>query len=145
MEGRWTPASSLIMDNYVTHKTDQVKRWFNRHSRFHVHFTPTSASWLNQIERWFALLTQRQIKRGTHRSTQALEKAIREYLRNYNEIFAGPTDPALSALVNLYDIHYSSHHIMGTSGGGKEDITDEHHGLWCPEAERFLLENGPAI
>ena len=106
MEGRGTPASSLIMDNYVTHKTDQVTRWFNRHSRFHVHFTPTSASWLNQIERWFALLTERRIKRGTHRS---------------------------------------SHHIMGTSGGGKEDITDEHHGLWCPEAERFLLENGPAI
>ena len=75
----------LIMDNYVTHKTDQVKRWFNRHPRFHVHFTPTSASWLNQIERWFALLTERQIKRGTHRSTQALEKAIREYLRNYND------------------------------------------------------------
>ena len=75
----------LIMDNYVTHKTDQVKRWFNRHSRFHVHFTPTSASWLNQIERWFALLTERQIKRGTHRSAQVSEKAIREYLRNYNE------------------------------------------------------------
>ena len=75
----------LIMDNYGTHKTDQVKQCFNRHSKFHFQFTPTSASWLNQIERWFAPLTERQIKRGKHRSTQALEKTIREYLRNYNE------------------------------------------------------------
>lgn len=75
----------LIMDNYGTHKTEKVKNWLSRHPRFHVHFTPTSASWLNQVERWFATLTQKQIKRGTHRSTQALEKSIREYLKMYNE------------------------------------------------------------
>lgn len=75
----------LVMDNYGTHKTLAVKRWFVRHPRFHVHFTPTSASWLNQVERWFATLTQRQIRRGTHRSTRQLEKAIREYLDIYNE------------------------------------------------------------
>lgn len=75
----------LIMDNYGTHKTEKVKNWLNRHPRFHVHFTPTSASWLNQVERWFATLTQKQIKRGTHCSTQALEKAIREYLESYNK------------------------------------------------------------
>ena len=75
----------LVMDNYGTHKTSAIKRWFVRHPRFHVHFTPTSASWLNQVERWFATLTQKQIRRGTHRSTQQLEKAIREYLDIYNE------------------------------------------------------------
>jgi transposase len=74
----------LIMDNYGTHKTQAVQNWFVRHPRFHVHFTPTSASWLNQVERWFATLTQKQIRRGTHRSTQQLEQAIRDYLANYN-------------------------------------------------------------
>jgi transposase len=75
----------LILDNYGTHKTAQVRRWFARHPRFHVHFTPTSASWLNLVERWFATLTQKQIKRGVHRSTRALETAIREYLTISNE------------------------------------------------------------
>jgi transposase len=75
----------LILDNYGTHKTAQVRRWFARHPRFHVHFTPTSASWLNLVERWFATLTQKQIKRGAHRSTRALETAIREYLTVSNE------------------------------------------------------------
>jgi transposase len=75
----------LIMDNYGTHKTPTVRAWFARHPRFHVHFTPTSASWLNQVERWFATLTQKQIRRGTHRSTRQLEDAIRQYLAIYNE------------------------------------------------------------
>jgi transposase len=75
----------LILDNYGTHKTAQVRRWFARHSRFHVHFTPTSASWLNLVERWFATLSEKQIKRGAHRSTRALETAIREYLTISNE------------------------------------------------------------
>lgn len=74
----------LVMDNYGTHKTPAVKNWFARHPRFHVHFTPTSASWLNQVERWFATLTEKQIRRGTHRSTRQLEQAIRDYLKTYN-------------------------------------------------------------
>jgi transposase len=74
----------LVMDNYGTHKTPSVKGWLARHPRFHAHFTPTSASWLNQVERWFATLTQRQIRRGTHRSTFELEQAIRSYLSVYN-------------------------------------------------------------
>ena len=56
-----------------------------RHPRFHLHFTPTYASWLNQVERWFALLTEKQLRRGIHRSTRALEDAIRLYLATYNE------------------------------------------------------------
>lgn len=70
----------LVMDNYGTHKTPAIRRWLARKPRFHVHFTPTSASWLNQVERWFATLTERQIRRGTQRSTVELENAIREYL-----------------------------------------------------------------
>ena len=76
----------LILDNYGTHKTARVRRWFVRHPRFHVHFTPTSASWLNLVERWFALLSEKQIKRGTHRSVRALETAIREYLATTNDV-----------------------------------------------------------
>jgi transposase len=75
----------LVMDNYRTHKTPAVRGWFARHRPFHVHFTPTSASWLNQIERGFALLSERQITRGTNRSTLALEKAIRELLDPHNQ------------------------------------------------------------
>ena len=74
----------LILDNYGTHKTPRVRRWLAAHPRFHVHFTPTGASWLNLVERWFALLSEQQIKRGAHRSTRALENAIREYLDRTN-------------------------------------------------------------
>jgi transposase len=77
-------AVHLVMDNYGTHKTPKVRAWFARHPRFHIHFTPTSASWLNQVERWFSTLTTKQIRRGTHRSTRQLEDAIRSYLDQYN-------------------------------------------------------------
>ena len=75
----------LIMDNYGTHKTALIRRWLAKRPRFHVHFTPTSASWLNLVERWFAALTQKQIKRGAHPSTRALEAAIRQYIAVTNE------------------------------------------------------------
>jgi transposase len=75
----------LVLDNYATHKTPMINRWLAAHPRFHVHFTPTGSSWLNLVERWFAELTRRQIKRGSHRSTRALENAIRSYLKIYND------------------------------------------------------------
>ena len=74
----------LILDNYGTHKTPSIRRWLVRHPRFHLHFTPTSASWMNLVERWFGLLTERQIRRGTHRSTRELEEAIMAYLSSNN-------------------------------------------------------------
>jgi transposase len=74
----------LVMDNYGTHKTAAVRAWFARHPRFHVHYTPTSASWLNQVERWFSTLTTQYLRRNTHRSTKALEKAIKDYLATHN-------------------------------------------------------------
>ncbi len=78
-------AVHLIMDNYGTHKTDPVKRWLLRRPRFHVHFTPTSSSWLNLVESFFSLLSRRLLKRGVHRSTTALEKDIRAFLDVHND------------------------------------------------------------
>jgi transposase len=75
----------IVLDNYGTHKTPQVKRWFDRHPEYHLHFTPTSGSWLNQVERFFAEITERRIRRGAFRSIAALEAAIMEYLANHNE------------------------------------------------------------
>jgi len=83
-----TPAGMpvhLILDNYGTHKHPEVKAWFAEHPRYQVHFTPTSASWLNQVERWFAEITRKRIRRGTFRSVRELEKAIRDYIRAHNK------------------------------------------------------------
>jgi transposase len=74
----------LILDNYSTHKTPMIHRWLARHPRFHVHFTPTGASWINLVERWFAALTEKQLRRGVHRSTRELETAIRRYIETTN-------------------------------------------------------------
>ncbi|HVB34307.1 MAG TPA: IS630 family transposase [Patescibacteria group bacterium] len=74
----------LILDNYATHKTPLIHRCLSRHPRFHVHFTPTGASWLNLVKRWFAALTEKQIRRGAHRSTRELEAAVRRYIETTN-------------------------------------------------------------
>lgn len=75
----------LICDNYGTHKHPKVRAWLAAHPRFHAHFTPTSASWLNLVERWFALVTERVIRRGSFDSVRQLERAIRRYLETWNE------------------------------------------------------------
>lgn len=74
----------LVMDNYATHKTKPVRDWLAKRPRWHVHFTPTSASWINQVERFFALITEKQIRRGVHRSTQALERDIIAFIDTHN-------------------------------------------------------------
>ena len=74
----------LIIDNYATHKTATIHRWLVKRPRFHLHFTPTGASWINLVERWFALLTDKQLRRGVFHSTRNLETAIRNYLEIYN-------------------------------------------------------------
>jgi len=82
-----TPAGldlHLIVDNYATHKTPAVKRWIKAHPRFHLHFTPTSASWLNMVERFFAEITRNRIRRGAFKSVAELKAAIMEYLENHN-------------------------------------------------------------
>ena len=78
----------LIVDNYSTHKHPKVRNWLRRHKRFHIHFIPTSSSWLNVIERWFRDITQNRIRKGVFRSVQQLEQAIRDYIAHHN---ANPT------------------------------------------------------
>ncbi len=75
----------LIADNYATHKHPDVKKWLSRHKRFHMHFTPTSGSWLNVIERWFRDLTQQRLKRGVFKSVPDLIEAIMAYIAEHNE------------------------------------------------------------
>ncbi|MCH7971210.1 MAG: IS630 family transposase [Chloroflexi bacterium] len=75
----------MVLDNYGTHKTALIRRWMAKRPRFHMHFTPTSSSWLNLVERWFAELTEKQLRRGVHRSTRELEEAIYSYMKVSNE------------------------------------------------------------
>jgi hypothetical protein len=74
----------LVVDNYSTHKTKRVQNWLKRHTRFHLHFIPTSSSWLNLVERFFALITEDAIRRGVFKSVADLEAAIEAYLANHN-------------------------------------------------------------
>lgn len=74
----------LVLDNYATHKTPKVKEWLIRHPRFHLHFTPTSSSWLNMVERWFAELTNRKLRRSAHRSVTELEADVRRWINEWN-------------------------------------------------------------
>jgi putative transposase len=78
-------AVHMIIDNYCTHRHAKVKQWLAKHKRFHVHYTPTCASWLNQVERWFALISQQAIRRGLFRSTKELVRRIDEYVEKYNK------------------------------------------------------------
>ena len=83
-----TPAGvdlRLIVDNYSTHKHPRVKSWLRRHPRFHLHFIPTSSSWLNLVERWFREITDKRIRRGTFQSVPALTNAIKNYIDNHNQ------------------------------------------------------------
>jgi len=75
----------IVMDNYATHKTPKVRAWLARRPHYHVHFTPTSASWINQVERWFAELTRKQLQRGVHTSTQQLEADILAFIEQHNK------------------------------------------------------------
>lgn len=75
----------LVLDNYGTHKHPEVKAWLTKRPRYHLHFTPTSSSWLNQVERWFAEITRKRIRRGTFHSVRELTTAIHDYVRHYNK------------------------------------------------------------
>ena len=75
----------IVMDNYATHKTPMIRAWLARRPHWHVPFTPTSGSWINQVERWFAELTRKQIQRGVHRSVAQLEADIRSFIARHND------------------------------------------------------------
>jgi transposase len=96
----------LVLDNLATHKTPLVHRWLAKRPRYHLHFTPTSASWLNLVERWFAALTEKQLRRGAFRSTRELEDAIMRYLEHCNHnprpfIWTKTADEILDALARF--------------------------------------------
>ena len=96
----------IVLDNYATHKTPAVKKWLLRRPRYHLHFTPTHSSWLNMIESWFSILTNRQIKRGAFRSTRQLEEKIHEFVEAYNEkpkpfVWTKNADQLLESLARL--------------------------------------------
>jgi len=75
----------LVVDTYGTHKHPRVKSWLQRHPRFHLHFIPTSSSWLNMVERWFREITDKRIRRGTFQNVPALIAAIKDYVNNHNQ------------------------------------------------------------
>lgn len=95
----------LIVDNYCTHKHPRVKSWLKRHPRFHMHFTPTSASWLNLVERFFREITDKRIRRGSFQNVSALIKAIQDYLENHNQnpqvfVWSAPVERILEKISN---------------------------------------------
>ena len=106
----------LIMDNYSTHKSPAVQRWLKpkKRRRFHFHFTPTSSSWLNQVERWFAEITRKRIRRGSFNSVQELEKAIYEYLAAWNEapqpfVWKATADSILEKVKRCKELNVTAH------------------------------------
>jgi len=93
-------SESDLWDNYATHKTPVIKEWLIKHPRFHLHFTPTSSSWLNLVERWFAELTNRKLRRSAHRSVTELETDIRKWINEWNKDpgrSSGPNPPTRSS------------------------------------------------
>lgn len=96
----------IVMDNYGTHKTASIRNWFAKRTRFQAHFTPTYGSWINQVERWFAGLTNKRIRRGAFRTVPELEKAIHEYIDANNEepkpfVWAKSADDILAAIARF--------------------------------------------
>ena len=105
----------LVMDNYGTHKTPKVKRWLLRHPEYRLHFIPTSSSWLNQVERFFAEITEKRIRRGAFRSVAELEQAIRDYLEQHNRdpkpfVWTASADLILSKVQRLCERTSNSGH-----------------------------------
>ena len=105
----------LILDNYATHKTPAIKRWLARHPRFHLHFTPTGASWINLVERWLAELTSRKLRRGTHRSVAELNADIESWVEHWNEdpkpyVWTKSADDILDALAGYCNVINGSGH-----------------------------------
>ena len=105
----------LVVDNVSTHKTPEIHRWLLRHPRFHLHFTPTYSSWMNMVERWFAELTEKWLRRGTHHSTKELERSITEWIDQWNE------DP------RPYVWHKSADEILTTLAAYTQRISDSGH------------------
>ena len=105
----------IVIDNHSTHKTPAIKKWLLAHPRFHVHFTPTSSSWLNLVERWFGEITEKWIRRGTHRSVKELANSITQWVGAWNE------DP------RPYVWHKTADEILDSLSGYLTRISDSGH------------------
>jgi transposase len=108
-------AIHIVLDNYATHKTPAVKRWLLRHPEYHLHFTPTSSSWLNQVERFFAEITDKRIRRSAFRSVAALERAIEDYLAEHNNdpkpfVWTADADSILDRIKRVCERTFDSGH-----------------------------------
>jgi transposase len=107
----------VICDNSSTHKTPAIQRWLLAHPRVHLHFTPTSGSWLNLVERWFAELTTKWLRRGTHRSVRELEQAIQAWIEAWNKnprpfVWHKTADEILNTIATYYQrINDSGHSV----------------------------------
>ena len=104
----------LIVDNYGTHKTAIIRKWFAKRPHFHVHFTPTYGSWINLVERWFAELTNKRIRRGVFRSVKELEAAIRQYIEIHNEdptpfVWTRTADQILASIARYRPTHHPTY------------------------------------
>src|SRR5215470_2399770 len=105
----------IIMDNYGTHKTPLIRNWLAKRPRYHLHFTPTYGSWMNLVERWFAELTNKQLRRGVHRSVRELETAIQEFLATHNEnpkpfVWTKTADQILASIARFAQRTLALHH-----------------------------------
>jgi len=125
----------LILDNYGTHKTAIIRSWLAKRPRFHVHFTPTYGSWLNLVERWFAELTNKRIRRGVFRSVKELETAIREYIDVHNEapkpfVWAKTADQILDSIARYARRTLTSHSPGFISRTPRPARFEWHQELW---------------
>src|SRR5437879_13109651 len=118
------------MDNYGTHNTPLIRRSFAKRPRFHVHYTPTYVSWINLVQRWFAELTNKQIRRGVHRSVRELEAAIREFIAAHNEapkpfVWANTADQILASIARYAQrtLAAQSRHLIFRSIGPEHSPT----------------------
>jgi transposase len=117
----------LVCDNLSTHKTTAINDWLDRHPRFHMHFTPTGSSWINQVERWFAFLTDQLLRRGVHKSVAALEKDVREWIKTWNE---NPT-PFVWKKTAEEILDSLARYISRISDAGHSRVAPEIRGLDC--------------
>jgi transposase len=104
----------MILDNYATHKHPEVKEWLEKHPRYHLHFTPTSAWWMNQVEIWFSILTTRQIRRGIFKSVKDLVSTIEKYIKTHNQdptpfVWTKTAEQILAKAVRCKDISVPRH------------------------------------
>jgi hypothetical protein len=117
----------LIMDNYGTHKTPAIRKWLGARPRWHVHFTPTASSW---VERFFADITEKQIRRGVHRSTEEVEPAIRSYIEAVNDDSAGPNPPTYSRPIKRFCLK-----SLEIAAAQSEIARNSESGHWRPSTK----------